>query len=74
MEFALATAAALGVVGNWKLNMICVEKEGRKMFDWFEEVEDFMLYGPLAEEEAELNRKRKKREEEEDNSEYDDIV
>jgi len=70
MEFALATAAALGVVGNWKLNMICVEKEGRKMFDWFEEVEDFMLYGPLAEEEAELNRKRKKEEEEDEHDDY----
>jgi hypothetical protein len=74
MVFAPAMAPVLGVARDWKLNMICVEREGRKMFDWFEEVEDFMLYGPLAEEEAELNRKRKKREEEEDDSEYDDIV
>ena len=73
MEFALATAAALGVVGNWKLNMICVEREGRKMFNWFEEVEDFMLYGPLAEEEAELNRKRKKEEEEEEPDDYTSV-
>jgi len=44
------------------------------MEDLFDDIESWMIYGPLAEEEAELNRKRKKREEEEDDSEYDDIV
>jgi len=73
MEFVLAMAPVLGVARDWKLNMICVEREGRKMFDWFEEVEDFMLYGPLAEEEAELNRKRKKEEEEEEPDDYTSV-
>ena len=41
------------------------------MCDWFDffDIEDWMLYGPLAEEEVELNRKRKKREEDEDEDE-----
>ncbi len=68
----LVTAPALGVERNWKSNMVCVKREGGEMMDWFEEVEDWMLYGPLAEEEAESKWEQKKREKEEDSD--DDIA
>lgn len=43
------------------------------MIDWFEEVEDWMLYGPLAEEEGESKKKQIEEEEEwrEENSDND---
>lgn len=38
------------------------------MFDWLEDVEDWMLYGPLMEEAEESKQRQKRRDEEE----YDD--